>query len=179
MQRNCAFWSQLSKKVTEAVEKVWVCSSVTVDTACPSVWFGSEAEVQVKQAASLIQKYSRGSYTEWQTSQTTTAETNKLVEHEETRDKKTLDDTGEQRGSGNQGGKHSCLKMEHRVETMELIRRPEAKLTTTQTDHGKWNTTGHTTIRKTKTQAWRGDVWQNVVVPIQCKLKNLWKRFLI
>lgn len=128
------------------------CTAVlTVDVACPSVWFGSEAEAQVKQAASLIQKYSRGSYTEWQTRQTTTVETNKLVEHEETRDKKTLYDTGEQRRSGNQGGKHWCLKMEHRVETIELIRDPEAKLATTQTDSGMRTRTGKTTIRQTKT----------------------------
>lgn len=62
-----------------------------------------------------------------------TAETNKLVEHEETRDENTLDDTGEQRRSGNQGDKHTCLKMELRVETIELMRDPEVKLTTTQT----------------------------------------------
>lgn len=49
--------------------------------------------------------------------------------------KNILDDTGEQRGSGNREGKHSRLKMEHRVETMELIRRPQVKLTTMQTDN--------------------------------------------
>lgn len=47
---------------------------------------------------------------------------------------KTLDDTGEQRWSGNREGKHPCLKIGHGVETVELIRHPEVKLTTTQTE---------------------------------------------
>lgn len=69
-----------------------------------------------------------------------------------------MDDTGEPRRSGNQGDKHTCLKMELRVETLEVIRDPAVKHK--HNTNREWNYQQNQKHNKTQNKA---QTWHVVV----------------